>query len=170
MYQSYMTIRLTLVCMLSVLLWSSCASSEASRHEKAVMLALIQNRISEGLSSRHYVIDVDRAHPDGRSPIHLTSPYSVTISNDTIVSYLPFFGRAYDVPYGGGTGLNFTGRILQYEESITRKGCHLIMMEVHSEEDTYQYAIDLYNDGTAIINVHPRRRSHIAFTGNFHIE
>ena len=151
--------------------WLSCATSESARAEKAARRALMKEKMADGLSRRHYTIDIDRAYPDGRSSvINLSSPYSVTVSGDTIISYLPFFGRAYSVPYGGGKGLNFTGRIRRYSESTTRKGEHLVNIDVESEEDTYVYYISLHEGGNATINVQPRQRSHIAFSGNYHFE
>ena len=40
----------------------------------------------------------------------LTSDYSIEIRNDSVFSYLPYFGVAYNVPYGGGKGLIFNAR------------------------------------------------------------
>jgi len=38
----------------------------------------------------------------------LTSPYSVEIRNDSIISHLPYYGRAYSIPYGGGDSSFFS--------------------------------------------------------------
>lgn len=149
----------------------SCATSESTRAEKAARKAQLKKKIAEDLSNRHFTIDIDRAYPESRSGvINLTSPYSVTISGDTIISYLPFFGRAYNVPYGGGKGLNFTGRIRNYEKSVSKKGEQNVRIEVDSDEDNYLYFISIYGGGNASINVQPHQRSHISFTGTYHIE
>ncbi len=158
------------IAMLTTSLFS-CATSEAARAEKAARLALMEEKIAEGLSNRHYTIDIDRAYPDGRANvINLTSPYSVTVKGDTLISYLPFFGRAYNVPYGGGKGLNFTGKIRRYSEEVNRKGDKMVNIDVASEEDTYLYFIVIYEGGSSSINVQPHQRSHISFTGNYHFD
>ncbi len=158
-------------CSLSCTLLLSCSTSESARAEKSAREAALNEIISEGLASRHYSIDIDRAYPDGRaSVINLTSLYSVTVSGDTLISYLPFFGRAYNVPYGGGKGLNFTGKIRKYSESKNRKGEQNILMDVTSDEDTYLYYITIYKGGYATVDVQPHQRSHIYFSGNYHTD
>ena len=157
--------------LLAIGLVCACAVSEATRQERAERLARLKENISTGLAERKFQIDVSQAHPQGRGrTIHLTSSYSVRVSCDTIVSYLPFFGRAYSVPYGGGQGLNFTGRIVSYESGVTRKGEHVITMGVESSEDVYVYTVSLFDNGSASVGVQPRQRSYIYFTGNYHEE
>lgn len=57
--------------------------------------------------SEDYKIDVNTAMPMRGRSIPLTSQYSLQIRNDSVFSYLPYYGRAYSVPYGGGSGLIF---------------------------------------------------------------
>ena len=153
----------------AALAFCACAASQQSRQEKAIERARLAQVINESLADRHYQIDVHQATPDGWGRvIHLTSDYSVRVAGDTLVSNLPFFGRAYSVPYGGGSGLTFTGMIRQYDEAVTRKGEHIITMDVESREDIYRYIISLFDNGSANVSVTPRQRSHIHYTGNFH--
>ena len=86
------------------------------------------------------------------------------VNGDTVVSYLPFFGRAYSVPYGGGKGLNFTGKVISYETSRNKKEYN-IKMGVDSDEDQYIYYIDVYENGRAVILVASKNRSNITFYG-----
>jgi hypothetical protein len=166
---SPLTTVMVLLSLSIALLFTACASNRMTRQEKAAKQALLAQEIINALNDRHYQIDVHNATPDGWGHIiHLTSLYSVTVSGDSIISYLPFFGRAYSVPYGGGSGLNFKGVIHRYEATVTRKGEHIIYMDVESEEDTYRYIISLFENGRASISVTPRRRSHISFDGNYH--
>ena len=74
------------------------------------------------------------------------------------------------VPYGGGKGLNFTGKIRKYSESKNRKGEQNILMDVTSDEDTYLYYITIYKGGYATVDVQPHQRSHIYFSGNYHTD
>ncbi len=56
----------------------------------------------------------------GRS-IPLTSLYSLEIRNDSVISYLPYYGRAYSIPYGGAT--DFIAAIpTVWDESIVLDG------------------------------------------------
>lgn len=157
-------------CLLATLAMG-CATSEAARQQRAQKLAMTQKKMSEGLAQRHYTIDIDRAHPQGPvGVITLTSPYSVTVSGDTLKSDLPFFGRAYSVPYGGGKGLRFTAPITYYEEADNRRGEHIVYIDATDTEDSYRYIITLLVGGSASVSVQPRQRSHIEFTGQFREE
>lgn len=82
------------------------------KKEKAVSLAI---------EARKYKIDVNRATPMKGGSKYLTSPYSIEVRNDSLYSYLPYFGVAYNIPYGGGKGLNFKESISEYTTEHEKK-------------------------------------------------
>lgn len=150
------------------LLFAACATTEESRMRKSEQRALLREQMANALATRHFTIDVDRAYPEGpMGMITLTSPYDVTVAGDTLKSHLPFFGRAYQVPYGGGKGLRFEAPIVRYREDHSRRNRQIIYLDVEDTEDSYLYIITLMEDGNATVNVLPRQRSHIEFTGHF---
>ena len=61
--------------------------------------------IKEMIENGRFTIEVDRALPMGGRTVHLTTPYSLEMRGDSAISYLPYFGRAYSLPYGGGDGM-----------------------------------------------------------------
>jgi hypothetical protein len=96
------------------------------------------------------------------------TPYCVTVDGDTLKSDLPFFGRAYSIPYGGGKGLRFKAPITNYTVDSSHRNRHIIYIHAVDTEDSYNYIITLFNGGNAAVSVTPRQRSHIEFTGRFH--
>ena len=72
-------------------------SKKEKREQKA-------NEVKELIDSKRFTIDVNRAIPMGGRSLNLTSPYSLEMRGDSVISYLPYFGRAYSAPYGGGDG------------------------------------------------------------------
>ena len=97
--------------------------------------------------------------------LHLSTLYSLEVKGDTIVSYLPYFGRAYSVPYGGGKALNFTGIMSYYDFRQGRKDQTLIEIGVENDEDTYVYSLSIFDNGNTSIDVRSRNREQIAFSG-----
>ena len=95
----------------------------------------------------------------------LTTPYSLTIIGDSINSYLPYFGRAWNVPYGGGKALNFTGHIREYYSTWVSDQQVRIAIIVENDEDLYQYDVEVFLNGSAYINVSCRNRQTIGFSG-----
>jgi hypothetical protein len=64
--------------------------------------AVTNRQIDKMLSERLYKVDFDRASPVAAPPFFLTYPYYISVIDDRVESFLPYFGRAYNVPYGGG--------------------------------------------------------------------
>ena len=69
------------------------AQSKKEKKEQKV------NEVKELIDSKRFTVDVDRAIPMGGRSVNLTSPYSLEMRGDSVISYLPYFGRAYSAPY-----------------------------------------------------------------------
>ncbi|WP_106831051.1 DUF4251 domain-containing protein [Parabacteroides pacaensis] len=121
--------------------------------------------VKELLESKEYTIEVDRAIPMRGPSRHLTSPYTLEIKGDSVISYLPYFGEAYSVPYGGGKGLIFEAPITDYKLSFNKKGLAKIKFKTYSGEDTFTYTIEVFPNGSASINVLAMNRQGISFYG-----
>lgn len=101
---------------------------------------------------------------------NVTSNYSVEVRNDSLYSYLPYFGRAFHVPYGGGKGLNFSEPIGSYRESTIKKGRQHIEINVRNDEDSYLYVIDVFDNGNSDIEVRAQQRERISYSGEMVFE
>ena len=157
-------ILLILVAISAAILLSGCATSE----EKAAQMAELSANVTNALNNRDYKIAIDRMYPMRGSSRHVSFGYSVEVRNDTLISYLPYFGRAYNVPYGGGKGLNFSAPIGSYQEFMKRNGQRHIEIGVSNEEDTYFYTIEVFDNGNSTVDVRARQRERISYSG--HIE
>lgn len=147
-------------CLVSFLL-ISCASSSTSQAEREK-----QQRVKETIDSRRYKIDVNYMNPVGAPSRALTSVYSLEIRNDSVISYLPYFGRAYSVPYGGGEGMNFTSLISEYNVKYDRRGKAEITFKTRNQEDNLTYRLSIFPNASATINVNPTQRQSISYQGN----
>ena len=93
-------------------------SAQTKKEKKELKKQAVEKLITSG----KYKIDVNRALPARGRSVMLTSPYSVEIRNDSIISHLPYYGRAYSIPYGGGEGLNFKAPLTDYKLDWDKKG------------------------------------------------
>ena len=105
------------------------------------------------------------ADPRRGRTVHLSSPYSVEIRNDSVISYLPFYGRAYSIPYGGGEGLIFQAPLDEYEMEMNKKGTAKVKFTARSPEDKFTFNLTIYSNGSASINVNMQNRESISFSG-----
>ena len=149
---------------LATLFLMACATSE-SASEKARKRAEMAAKITEGIQTRCFNVNIDKVYPMGQGTIHPSTLYSVSVKDDYINSYLPYFGRAYNIPYGGGSGLNFEGKVLRYQESIGRKGEHYVVLDVESKEDIHQYSFVIFDNGNVKLDVLSKERNPISFSG-----
>ena len=138
----------------------------------------VQDRAIESIadtceSESVYDIEVIAALPSGRGQVILTSPYSLKVSRDTVESALPYYGRAYNVPYGGGRGLFFSGRPEEYSDVETKPGQRKISFKVRTDEDLCSFAVTIDcrgdkqggEDCTAFITVSSGQRQTISYRG-----
>ena len=139
---------------------SGCATAE----ERAARAAEQALKVKTALTQRRYKIDVNRMYPMNGNSRNVSYGYSVEVRNDTLISYLPYFGRAYNVPYGGGKGLNFSERIGSYHETQQSNGARLIDIELKNDEDIYQYTIKVFDNGNSSIDVQSRQRDPISYS------
>lgn len=120
-----------------------------------------------------YSIDVTAAFPSGHGQVILTSPYSLKISREKVESSLPYFGRAYNIPYGGGNGLFFSAAPEEYSDMETGSGQRKITFKVRTDEDLFRFTVTIDcpdknpQDGTgaAFITVSSGQRQTISYRG-----
>lgn len=140
---------------------SGCATAE----ERAARAAEQAKAVKAALQERNYQIAVNRMYPLRGASKNVSYGYSVVVRNDSLISYLPYFGRVYSVPYGGGNGLNFSAPILNYQESQPKSNLRHIEIDVKNDEDTYLYTLDIFDNGSTTIDVRSRQRERISFSG-----
>jgi len=151
-----------LLAVVLMALTAACATKE----ERAAQLAERVRQVETALHEQHYKIDIQTMTPRRGGSRQVSYGFSLEVKGDTLVSYLPYFGRAYSVPYAGtGKGLNFTERIREYAVERARKGQTLIRLRVQNEEDNYLFTLRVYDSGEAEIDLQPRERESIRYSG-----
>lgn len=154
---------LIMMTMLTLIIMSACGTSNGLT--KAEREAAITRQVQEGLDTRHYTIAVDWMRPLGGMAQHVSSNYELKVNVDEVDSYLPYVGEAYRLPYGGGKGLNFKGKIENYSINYLTSNRSHIEFQVNNGEDVYHFRIDVFNNGKAIIDIIAQDRDAISFDG-----
>ena len=127
-------------------------------------------RIKELIDGGKYNVEVDRAFPMGGRSVNLTSSYGIEIKGDSIYSHLPYYGRAYSVPYGGGSGLSFDKPVTDYEVAYDADDKATVTFATRSDDDRYEFRIQIYSNGTTTIFVQPTNRQSITYHGEFRLK
>lgn len=154
---------------LTINLLIALAMSIQAQNNKDAQKERIQQTVCEMLEARHYKVDVNYMNPQQGRSRALTDPYSLEVRNDSLISYLPYVGRAYNVPYGGGKNLNFRTPISQYDMTEGKKGKKEIRISVSNDEDTYTYTLTVFPNGSTNIYVQPIHKQPITFSGKLEL-
>ena len=147
----------------TVMTVSACGAAMTSADK-----ASLEKAVQDNLSNKDYTILIQLMIPSV-GPARAVSNYSIKVSGDTLVSYLPFIGRAFNLPYGGGKGLDFTAKINEYHDIVNAGGGHDIVINVANDEDVFFYTLNVSASGSAFLSVSSRNRERISYTGEMYL-
>ena len=150
--------------LLSVLLAMTACNTLTSA-ERAERDALMAQAVEKALAKRQYVVDIDMMYPTSGPARRLSFDYILKVNGDTLTSYLPYFGNAYDAPYSGGNSLDFKEPIKEYKAEQVKKDKTRITIKADHEGDHLIYTLEVFDNGNASLNVISTRRQSINFDG-----
>lgn len=137
------------------------------------------------IGAQHYVFVATTANPlnasdinrimsrmpgyTGGGSINLAgSNYDLTVTPDSLVSYLPYFGRSYDPKIGGLTddnGIKFKSKKFKYKATARKKGGWSITMDPKDIKDSYNLGLLVTESGYATLTVNSSTQQSISFNG-----
>jgi hypothetical protein len=140
----------------SVLLFSS-----------TVVLAqkLDKETVQKAIDSKQFVFKAQTVLPMTGTSRFLTSDYEVKLLGDSLVSYLPYFGRAYSVTYGERGGIDFTSTKFDYKVKPGKKGGWDVIIITKDVKDAQRFNFTISDNGYTYLQVTSNNRQPIAFNG-----
>lgn len=98
-----------------------------------------------------------------------TDNYDLRITPDSVISYLPFYGRAFNAtPYGGNndeSGYKFTSTKFTYETKKGRKKGWDIAIQTKDVKDNVRMNLSISEGGYATLSVVSMNKQSITFNG-----
>lgn len=104
----------------------------------------------------------------GGSSINLTgSQYDVRVTKDSIVAYLPYYGRSFSAPMDPTQGgIKFTSKDFTYTESKNKKGSYTIQINTKDvKRENYRFTINISTTGYASLTASSMNKQPIIFNG-----
>ena len=125
-----------------------------------------QNQIKDAIESKQYVFHAQTAMPLSGGARQLTTDYELKVTGNSVVSALPFFGRAYSLPYGTNDGgFNFTSTKFDYSVSPQKKGGWDISIKPTDVQDFKEFSLSVSRGGYGTLQVISNNRQPISFSG-----
>lgn len=152
-----------IICLFAFTSFNESFSQDAKAEKKKQEAAKIKSVV---VDSQHYVFLAQTAIPMGLASRQLTYGYEIVISKTKVVSYLPYFGRAYTADYGATTSpLDFTSTDFTYSITNRKKGGWDVMIETKDVKDTKKMAFTIFENSAATLQVTSNNRQPISFNG-----
>ena len=124
--------------------------------------AQVKNIVNE----KHYTFDVQTMMPQRGGLRQLTPGYFLKVAGDSLISYLPYFGRAYSAPINpSDAGYDFVSTNVDYKVAEKKKGSYQISMHTKDKVNTTDFLLTVYNNGNAYLQVTSNNRQPISFRG-----
>lgn len=120
--------------------------------------------VNSMVTSQNFIFIPDMVNPMTGASRPLSPGYELVVSPDTIISYLPYFGRAYAPIYNSEGGIKFTSTDFQYK-SAKAGDRWKIRLRIKDAPDVNQIYLDVFENGTAILSINSNRRQSISFYG-----
>ncbi|MEG1738278.1 MAG: DUF4251 domain-containing protein [Odoribacter sp.] len=144
------------------------AQKKNSKEEKAARLEEAFQKTQVLVKSNHFKINIDRVYTQSGQDVSRFNPSGEIIITDSVAKgNLPFFGRAYSLPYGEGGGIEFDGPVKDRSILEKKKKRALIyQFSVAGGNDTYQFNIDIAPSGGCTVNLMSNNRAYISYSGS----
>jgi hypothetical protein len=118
------------------------------------------------VESKNFVFVADYVNPQSmRSRSLTTSEYDLTIKPGEVISYLPYFGRAYSAPINGEGGIKFTSKDFEYKQVKAKTHSWDISIKPKDANDIQEMYLTVFDNGTASLRVNSLNRQSISYRG-----
>jgi hypothetical protein len=143
---------------MSLLLVISSASAMAQDTDAVGVQLAVQ--------SKNFIFKAESVTPQRGSTRHLTPEYEIVIKPDTIISYLPYFGRSYSAPIDPSEGgIKFTSSDFEYTIGKKKKKSWEITVKLKDVSDVQNMYFSIFENGSASVRVVSNKRESISFNG-----
>ena len=158
------TLRNTAILLFIVYTGVGIANAQTAKKDKKTAK---EATIKSNVDAKNYTFIATYMLPqrgDGKS---LTSEYDFKVTKDSLISFLPYYGRAYFVvPYNGADGgIKFTSTKFSYVAKDKKKGGWEITIIPSDVRNLNRLIFNISPDGYASLSVTSNNRDFITFNG-----
>ncbi|MHB8208338.1 DUF4251 domain-containing protein [Mucilaginibacter sp.] len=139
------------------------AQQTAKQIKQQQKAASIKHKIDE----QKYTFIAQYAQPLRGGQKYLTSDYDLRVKRDSVIAWLPYFGRVYmDVPYNPtDDGVKFTSTKFDYKITEKKKGGWIITIVLNDVRRTQKLLLEVFPNGSATLQATSNSRDAISFLG-----
>jgi hypothetical protein len=118
------------------------------------------------LETKNFIFKAQTVNPQRGRLRQLTSEYDVVVTNDTVIAFLPYFGRAYSAPIDPSEGgIKFTSGKFDYSLTAGKKKSWTLKIKPDDIKDVQDLYFTIFENKKATLLVNSMNRESILFNG-----
>lgn len=119
------------------------------------------------LDSKTFTFQPTNMNPSVGRTRTLDYGYSLQVKGDSVMAYLPYFGRAYSAPINSNdAGINFTSTNFSYVVSNAKKKGYTVVIATKDRTYNTTFTLTAFDNGTAYLQVISSDKQQISYNGN----
>lgn len=149
--------------LLSLLLMACSTGNKVVDEQRAQVIKSL-------LESRQFVVMVGSMRPLSAPTVAVSQGQKMIVRDDMVSCYLPYVGSGQNVGYGasGYKALNFSSAILDYKVEYPKPDRARVTFRVENGDDSYRFHVEVFMNGKTTIDVDPRGRDGVSYSGMIH--
>ncbi|MBS7231486.1 DUF4251 domain-containing protein [Flavobacterium psychroterrae] len=154
-----------LFVLLSILISPVFAQEKTKKELKAERDSQKQKETEALINSKKFDFEAQKVTPQGGRMIILDyNTYFLKFDTEKTTGDLPFFGRAFNVAYGGDGGIKFEG-IPENIKIEKKKKSYIVKATVKGKDDVYNLMFTIFSDGGGTLSINSNNRASISYDG-----
>ncbi len=142
-------------------------TKKSKKELKAEKLSLQKETVKKLIESKSFVFDARTAFSATMGNVIITYPYNVKVNEDSIYSFLPYYGRAYNVEYGSTESpMVFNLPIEELTIAKKTKKGYEVNLKVKKGMDYIDFYFDISETGLTTLTVNSSNREAITYFGD----
>lgn len=92
--------------------------------------------------------------------------YEVKVTPDSVVAFLPYYGRSFTAPIGQNEGgIKFNSKKFEYKSTKGRKRGWDIVIDTKDAKENYRLALNIGDEGYATLSLNSNAKQSITYQG-----
>lgn len=133
---------------------------------KAELKARKINQIRELIDSENFIFKAETVNPANSSTKTLRTDFGIEVRNDSVFSYMPYYGKTYIRDYGTNneSPMGFIQPILKYNRKRSKKG-YTINIKVTNKYENIELKFHILKTGYTSVSASFLDRQSISYYG-----
>jgi hypothetical protein len=149
-----------IILIMGVLIFS-CSGTRKIKADPPLESTDIKNMID----SQSFVFKALYVSPMGGRRRDITPDYELSVSKDTVISYLPYFGRGYTAPISpADVDYDFTSKKFTYKVTPAGRGWN-VSIKIQDQPNLREMYLRIFDNASASLTVSGIDRNSISYDG-----